>query len=168
MTQTYQDPVSYLNEVINKRGRSTHNGVYLTNVTVVCEASSDYGYKEFPPSPDPCKVREFYNHFDEIDWLKLLVSLRSQKLEQPEHISKRGYICQFMPEGPNLSLNVFMPVLYAEHFSWSVSFYQELLKWVGDFVGKVPTYIRFNIGYSTRSWEDLVRTEDVREMDLNF
>jgi hypothetical protein len=73
-----------------------------------------------------------------------------------------------MPEGPNLSLNVFMPVLYAEHFSWNVSFYQELLKWVGDFVGKVPTHIRFNIGYSTRSWEDLVRTEDVREMDLNF
>jgi len=168
MSQTYQDPVAYLNEAITTRGKSTHNGVYLTNITVVADSRVDYGYKEFPPRPDPCGIGQLGNHFEEVDWLNLLVTLRGQKAEMPVEINRGKVICQFVPEGPHMSLNSFMPKVYCEGFSWEVSFHQELLKWVCDFVGKLPTHVRFNIGYANRSWQDLLRTEEVQEMDLNY
>jgi hypothetical protein len=168
MSQIHQDPVSYLNEAINNRGKSTRNGVYLTNITVVAEATVDYGYKELPPRPDPSGVWQLHPYFDELDWLRLLVSLRSQVVENPESLDRQDCICQFIPEGPKMSMNVFIPKTCAEGFAWEVSFHQELLKWVCDFAGKVPTFIRFNIGFAERSWDDMVKTQDAQEMDLNF
>lgn len=168
MEQTHLDPVTHLNEAISRRGKSTHNGVYLTNLTIVAEAEFDYGYKAFPPSPDPCKVGKLESHFDEYDWLQLLVSLRAQKIEFPEQILRGSSVFQFVPEGSRLSMNVFIPVVLSESFPWEVNFSQDLLRRVCDFVGKVPSHIRFSIGFAHRSWGDMVLNHEVQEMDLNF
>lgn len=165
MANNYQDPKTYLNNAVTKRGKSGAEGVYLTNVTVVAEATADYGYKLnlagtalfYPPFP-----------FEQENWLTLLVSLRGGSRETPHHVSTKSEIFQFVPEGGNISLNVFVPYLNADIFEVYVSECQEMLQFICDFSGKIPTFIRFHIGYAFRKWDTLAEEGEVEEQDFSF
>lgn len=170
MRQTYRDPFTYLNDAVSKRGKSGYDRVYLANVTVVAEAETDYGYRDPEMGPGfrshENLVRQ--NEFDSQQWLELLVSLRGQTQEKPYCIRRGDRTFQFLPEGGNLSLNVFFPEVFCASFDSDVAYCQSLLRVVARFCGKVPTTIRFNIGLAYRFWSDLVENEDVQEMDLNY
>jgi hypothetical protein len=170
MSHNYQDPKAYLNNAVTKRGKSGSEGVYLTNVTVVADCGTDYGYKAnilgtnlyVPPYP-----------FEYEDWLSLLVSMRGNPIDLPVHITTEEATFQFMPEGGNISLNVFMPSINSDVFEVHVSECQELLQFVGDFAGKIPTFVRFSIGYAFRRWDTLlgegeVQATDYPEQDLSY
>jgi len=170
MSQNYRDPFTYLNEAVSKRGKSGHEGVYLANVTVVAEAEEDYGYKNPDMGPGFRSHESLVSQreFDSQQWLELLVSLRSQTQEKSHCIQRGDRTFQFLPEGGNLSLNVFLPEVFCASFDFDVAYCQSLLRIVARFCGKIPTTIRFNIGLAHRFWSDLVENDEVQEMDLNY
>lgn len=169
MAQTYRDPVTYLNEAVTRRGKSGPDGVYLQNVTVVAEASSDfnlklsYGVPVSPVIPPSCVSHE--------EWYELLVNLRwdlrslSHRLNLDEGA---GSIFQFLPEGNSLSMNVFVPQVDTSDFPYILQMAQDTLICASDFTSKVAGNIRFSIGVVTKSWGDMVEEGDVEERDLNF
>lgn len=168
MAQTYRDPITYLNEAVTRRGKSGPDGVYLQNVTVVAEASSDfnlnlsYGVPVSPVMPPSyCKVE---------DWNQLLVNLRwdLRSLSHTLNIPEDGLILQFLPEGNILGMNVFVPQVNTSDFPYTLQMAQDTLVCAADFTSKVAGNIRFSIGIATKSWGDMVEEGDVEERDLNF
>jgi hypothetical protein len=170
MSHNYQDPKAYLNNAVTKRGKSGAEGVYLSNVTVVADCSIDYGYRANasgtslynPPFP-----------FDYEDWLSVLVAMRGNPYDVPTHLITEDATFQFIPEGGNIYLNVFIPLLNADVFEIYVSECQGMLQFVGDFAGKIPTFIRFSIGYAFRKWDRLAEEGEVQaseypEQDLSY
>lgn len=167
MAQNYRDPLSYLNEAVTKRGKSGPDGVYLHNVTVVAESTSDYNYKVsygglITPLLNPSGV-------EWEDWATLLITLRSY----PRILSKQlsfhdNSIWQFLPEGNLLSMNVFLPEVNIAAFSYKLKQAQDALVCLADFASKVPGNIRFNIGVVTKSWRDMAEQGEVEEMDLSY
>lgn len=162
---SYQDPKSYLNNAVTKRGKSGTDGVFLTNVTVVAECSTDYGYKVNTSGVTPLNP-PFGVCYD--SWLELLVSLRSNFPDTPEHVITEEISLQFVPDGGSISLNVYLPVLNSDVFEVYVKECQETLALVCDFSGKLPTFIRFSIGYAFRRWDTLEEEGEVEGQDLSF
>ena len=167
MAQTYKDPHSYLNESLVKRGKSGHQEVYLTHVTVVAEAEADYGYRVLPHSFD------FFSplgghYYNNPEWLILLVSLRSQSTDTQRTIIFNQATFQFLPEGSHMSLNIFMPETSVETFDYDVLSAQEMLREVAKFSGKIPTTIRFNLGLVKKSYETMVEEGEVEEVEFSF
>lgn len=162
---SYQDPKSYLNSSVTKRGKSGANGVFLTNVTVVAECSTDYGYKV-----NTSRVTEFSPPFglNYEEWLELLVSMRGGLTDSPVHLYNGQALFQFTPDGGSISLNVFIPCLNSDVFEVYVQDCQEMLQKICDFSGKLPTFIRFSIGYAFRRWGTLEEEGEVEGQDLSF
>lgn len=165
MAQKLQDPKNYLNSAVSNRGKSSLTGVYLTNLTVVVDASTDYGYKvncqgvgpNDPPAPLSLS-----------NWHHFLVNLRCNNTQQPQSFSTPEATYQFLMEGPELSLNVFMPTLSSDTFEYHVEASQALLQFVCNFTGHIASHVRFSIGYCVRSWEDLVEEGEAEERDLAY
>lgn len=165
MAQTYKDPQSYLDEAVSRRGKSGQLGVYLHNVTVVAECETDYNYKT------PCE--EFNavtggSGFIEEEWMRMLVTLRAQRVERQYTIFNDTQTFQFIPEGGKLSLNIFIPETFSHFFQNEVETAQNILRIVADFLGKVPTTIRFNIGVVWKSWEEMVEAGEAEEVELSY
>lgn len=166
MTQNHKDPETYLTQLVAKRGKSGPTGVYLTSVTVVAEAQSDYGYKanigKSEPLIPPAGI-------ELEDWLYLLVSLRQDNPQIPQVLGpSMGMMYQFVPEGGSLSLNVFCPLINVGGLGHMVCFCQDMLQTVADFVCKIPTTIRFSIGYAFKDWENLAIDGEVEELELTY
>jgi hypothetical protein len=166
MAQTYKDPHSYLNESLVKRGKSGHQEVYLTHVTVVAEAEADYGYRVLPASFD--LFSPLGNHYNNLEWLILLVSLRSQTTDTQRSIVLNQATLQFIPEGSDLSLNIFFPERNVETFDYDVLAAQDMLRGVSKFAGKIPTTIRFNLGLVKKSYEAMVEEGEVEEVEFSY
>lgn len=160
MTTNYKDPKSYVDSLVTKRGKSGPDGVYLTNLTVVAEAESDYGYKV---NFAGCSSNTPPSDVEYGDWLDLLVQLREDNPQTPQSVHATGEVYQFIPEGGYISLNVFVPSLDLQMFEYFVSSSQYALNYVAKFAGKIPTHIRFSIGYATSKWGDLVDSGYVTE-----
>lgn len=170
MSHNYQDPKAYLNSAVTKRGKSGAEGVSLTNIAVVADCSVDYGYKAnitgtslFNP-PFPFMYEE---------WLTLLVSMRGNQVDTPFHLTTDEATFQFIPDGGYISLNVFIPSVNSDIFEIYVSQCQGLLQFIADFAGKLPTFVRFSIGYAFRRWNALAEEGEVQareypEQDLSF
>jgi len=166
MAQTYKDPHSYLNESLVKRGKSGHQEVYLTHVTVVAEAEADYGYRVSPQKFD--FFAPLGNYYNSPEWLILLVSLRSQGTDTQRTIIFDQTTFQFLPEGSHLSLNIFFPERNVETFDYDVLAAQDMLREVAKFAGKIPTTIRFNLGLVKKSYETMVEDGEVEELEFSF
>ena len=165
MTQTYKDPNSYLDTAVSKRGKSGHYGAYLTSVTVVAEPETDYGYKAFGISGD---VIQPELNVDPDEWLRMLVTLRSQTVQKQYIIVHDNQTYQFIPEGGYLSLNIFLPEVFTHCFQHEVLTAQNTLKIVADFVGSLPSSIRFNIGVAWKTWKDLVESGEAEEVEFSY
>lgn len=165
MSHNHKDPKTYLIESVSKRGRSGPDGVYLTNLTVVAESTTDYGYKAniLRAAPLTPPVSICYE-----EWLSLIVKLRTDSVQNPCSIFTDEAIYQFLPEGGSISLNVFIPVLDADTFEYFVCFCQDMMECVSEFTGKLALSIRFSIGYCNRTWRDLADDGEVEEQDFSF
>jgi hypothetical protein len=173
MTTNYKDPKAYLSSLISKRGNSGPDGVYVTNLTIVAEADSDYGYKV---NFRNCGHLTPPVGLDYVSWVELLVCLRFDNPQTPKVISTEPDLIpldstalyQFVPEGGSMSLNVFLPFMDAQMFEYMVSYSQDMLSFAANFAGKVATNVRFNIGYATSKWDDLVESGEVEEQERSF
>lgn len=166
MAQTYKDPVDYLNEIVTKRGKSGPDGVYLHNVTVVAEASSDYNYKvsygsHVTPKNPPVEIP-----FE--DWAVLLINLRSDSRSLSHEIFLENCILQILPEGNFLNFNVFLPSVEISTFPYLILYFQDIAKCLADFSTKISQAIRFNIGLACKSWLEMAEEGEVVETDLSY
>lgn len=165
MSQTYKNPLDYLNDAVTKRGRSGPDGVYLTNVTVVAESSTDYGYKvstdRITPLVPPANIPPE-------EWSWLLVSLRSDYRALDFVLNHGNMLSQLLVEGNQLSMNVFAPNIRVESFPYLILSSQEMLKCLADFSGKLPSTIRFNLGVVTKTWDEMVESGEAQEVELSF
>lgn len=167
MAQNYRDPLTYLNEAVTKRGKSGPDGVYLHNVTVVAESTSDYNYKASYGD----LVTPFQGPFgiEWQDWGALLINLRADTRTLSQQLPfYDNSVWQFLPEGNLLSMNVFLPVADIATFPHKLKQAQDTLICAADFASKVPSNIRFNIGIVTKSWADMAEQGEVEEMDFSY
>ena len=130
MAAKITDPNSFLTSLVSKRGKSELFGVYLTGVTVLADATEDYGYEVSVPGIE----RDIRNLFarDENDWNRLLVETRMNKDELIFPISfHRGVepvTVYFAAEGTEMSCMVFIPTLLVSEFVTEFTFYKSYLK----------------------------------------
>ena len=166
MAQTYKDPHSYLNESLVKRGKSGHHGVHLNHVTVVAESEAEYGYRVAAPNFDI--LDPFEAPHKNVEWMVLLVTLRSQLNDNHGTIIVGQTTYQFLPEGGHLSLNIFLPETSVETFDYEILSAQNILKGVAKFAGKIPTTIRFNLGLVFKSYGAMVEEGEVEEVEFSY
>lgn len=170
MAPKITDPATFLTSLVTKKGKSDLYGVYLTGVSVLASATDDYNYLE--NSTDISRDVQLVFAQDEADWNHLLVETRRNNEEIIFPISfirgREPNTVYFIVEGNDMSAMVFIPTLVVEEFVTEVTFYQELVRQVAAFAGKVPTSIRFTIGAVSMDWDDLVEHGGAREVDIGF
>ena len=170
MAPKITDPATFLTSLLTKKGKSDLYGVYLTGVNILASATDDYNYLE--NSTDISRDVQLVFAQDEADWNHLLVETRRNNEEIIFPISfirgREPNTVYFIVEGNDMSAMVFIPTLVVEEFVTEVTFYQELVRQVAAFAGKVPTSIRFTIGAVSMDWDDLVEHGGAREVDIGF
>ena len=170
MAPKLSDPNSFLTNLVSRKGKSDLYGVYLTGVSVLAEASEDYGYG-VPLEPSLRDVHNLLSR-EAADWNSLLVETRRNTEEIIHPISfirgREPITVYFVVEGSEMSAMVFIPTLVVPEFVTEVAFYQHLLIEVALFAGKTPTSIRFTIGAASMEWDDLVEQGCAREVDIGF
>lgn len=170
MNQKYTDPLTFLKNLVVKKGKSDLLGVYLTGVTVVSSATNDYGY-DFNPEWVAKNV-ETLQKKEEVSWNKFLVNTRKNtddivhtftfnRVDEPVTI-------YFLVEGNEMSAMVFIPTLLVTEFVTEVAFYSQLLTEAAAFAGKTATSVRFTLGAALMDWDDLVEEGCAREVDVGF
>jgi hypothetical protein len=143
MTNKHSDPVSYLENSVKSRGKSSADGVYLTHITVMTPVLD--GPFDPPCSPSAEAIESF--HRPDPEWNEILVRLRRDKNDIIQSIIHRdSHLLQFISEGHDISLCVVVPSLQVSDFEREVHYYITLLKKVSQFVGSTPTQVRFSIG----------------------
>jgi len=170
MAPKITDPVTFLTNLVSRKGKSDLYGVYLTAVNVLADAQEDYGYGV----PLEVAQREVESLLakEENDWNHLLVQTRRNHEEIIHPISfirgREPITVYFAVEGNEMSAMVFIPTLVVPEFVSEVTFYQQLLYEVASFAGKTATSIRFTIGAVSMEWDDLVETGCARQVDIGF
>lgn len=170
MATKITDPVTFLNNLVYRKGRSDVEGVYLCGATILADALADYGY-----SVDESRLdNEITNLIarDEKTWHALLVDTRlyDRELVHTAVLCRRGVdvMVQFITEDHDISCLVFIPKLEVSDFESEVTFYTGLLKFVAKFAGKNPSTARFTIGAAYAGWDDMVEQGYAKEYDIAF
>jgi hypothetical protein len=163
MTKQYKDPYLYLYDSVVQRGKTGYHGVYLTNVTVVVDPAEELDYNVNEPVLSMVATPRY---LDEVEWLRLLVALRSQPNTVSQSISYSSGSFQFIQEGMQIALNVFVPEISVTVFKYEVLRAIGLLNVVSEFTGKRASSVRFNIGLAEISWADLVDSGEVEEIEI--
>jgi len=170
MAQKIHDPVTFLRNLVSKKGRSDLYGVYLTSVNVVCESQTDYNYEA--SVEDVEKALESLFKGEVADWNQLLVDTRTDESEIVHPIAflycGEPVTVFFISEGHEMSCNVAIPKLNVEEFSYDVVFFQTLLKKVSTFAGKTAATVRFLIGAASLDWDCLVERGEAEEVTVGF
>ena len=170
MAPKITDPATFLTSLLTKKGKSDLYGVYLTGVNILASATDDYNYLE--NSTDISRDVQLVFAQDEADWNHLLVETRRNNEEIIFPISfirgREPNTVYFIVEGNDMSAMVFIPTLVVEELVTEVTFYQELVRQVAAFAGKVPTSIRFTLGAVSMDWDNLVEQGAAREVDIGF
>jgi len=165
MTNKHIDPAIYLRNSVQKRGKSSADGVYLTHI-VVTTLISDEPQVTFG-NPSDNAISDFNQSSPE--WNEILVRLRRDKNDIIQSIIHReSHLLEFITEGHDLSLCVIIPSLQVSDFEGEVSYYQTLLKKVAQFAGSTPTQVRFTIGVACISWSEMVESGDAQEIDVGY
>ena len=165
MTNKHLDPAIYLRNSVQKRGKSSADGVYLTHI-VVTTLISDEPQVTFG-NPSDNAISDFNQSSPE--WNEILVRLRRDKNDIIQSIIHReSHLLEFITEGHDLSLCVIIPSLQVSDFEGEVGYYQTLLKKVAQFAGSTPTQVRFTIGVACISWSEMVESGDAQEIDVGY
>jgi hypothetical protein len=164
------DPVTFLRNLVSKKGKSDLWGVYLTCVNVVADSQIDYEYEE---SPEDIQ-RAMKNLFavEVADWNQLLVDTRIDESEIVHPIAflhcGEPVTVFFITEGHEMSCSVAIPKLCVDEFYFDVVFFQALLKKVASFAGKNASMVRFLIGAASLDWDHLVERGEAEEVTVGF
>ena len=170
MAQKIADPVTFLRNLVSKRGRSDLYGVYLTSVNVIADTQLDY---EYAVSEEDIK-KNIKNLFtgEVADWNQLLVDVRTDESEIVHpiafHHCGEPVTVFFISEGHEMGCSVAIPKLDVNEFYFDVVFFQALLKKVAGFAGKSPTLVRFLIGAASLDWDHLVERGEAEEVTVGF
>jgi hypothetical protein len=164
------DPVSFLRNLVAKKGKSELDGVYLTSVHVVADATENYGYVMAYDQLD--RVVSLIFRRDENDWNRLLVDSRLHESEIVHpiafHHNGEPVTIFFIAEGHEMSCMVCLPKLLIDEFPQEVLIFQQLLKEVSSFAGKTATIVKFALGAVWVSWDELVERGEAQEVDVGF
>jgi hypothetical protein len=170
MAPKITDPVSFLKNLVSRKGRSDMEGVYLCGATVLADALEDYGY-----TVDTVKVENEVTNLlarGEKEWNSLLVSIRlyDNELVHPITFVRNGeeVMVHFITEDHDISCLVFIPKLEVGSFESEVTFFLGLLRFTAQFAGKTPTTARFTIGAACTGWDDMVEEGYAKEHDIAF
>lgn len=164
------NPLTYLTNLVIRKGRSDAYGIYLTGVTVLAEVDEDYN----SDVPDHCIHLEYQSliESDTEDWNALLVETRIESDDIIFPISflrgREPITVYFCAEGHDMSAMVFIPSVVIEEFPREVAFYQHMLKKVSSFAGKTPINIRFTLGVVSMPWEEAVERGAARAVDITY
>jgi hypothetical protein len=170
MSQKMHDPVTFLRNLVSKKGKSDLYGVYLTAVNVIADSQLEYGYEV----PEEDVKRNLKNLFsgEKADWNQLLVDTRVDESEIVHPIAflhcGEPVTVFFITEGHDMSCSISVPKLNVEEFQYDVFFFQALLKKVASFAGKSATTVRFLIGAASLDWEHLVERGEAEEVTVGF
>ena len=170
MAQKIADPVTFLRNLVSKKGKSDLYGVYLTSVNVIADSQLEYGYEV---SEEDVK-KSLKNLFsgEKADWNQLLVDARTDDSEIVHpiafHHCGEPVTVFFISEGHDMSCSVAIPKLDVNEFYFDVVFFQALLKKVAIFAGKSPTLVRFLIGVASLDWDHLVERGEAEEVTVGF
>ena len=170
MAQKIADPVTFLRNLVSKKGKSDLYGVYLTSVNVIADSQLEYGYEV---SEEDVK-KSLKNLFsgEKADWNQLLVDARTDDSEIVHpiafHHCGEPVTVFFISEGHDMSCSVAIPKLDVNEFYFDVVFFQALLKKVAIFAGKLPTLVRFLIGAASLDWDHLVERGEAEEVTVGF
>jgi len=171
MTRRHTDPVTFLKNLITRRGKSELYGVFLTGVTIQAEANEEYSY-DISQEKVSQLVKKTLTAGDSAEWNRLLVDLRMNGLSLSYPITfkrqSEPVTVFFVVEGTELQSLVFLPMLNVSEFPEEVLYHQRLLREVASFAGKTPTSMRFTIGAATMDWDDLVDQGCAREVDVGY
>lgn len=163
------DPVLFLQNLVIKKGRSDVEGVYLTNVTVVADATEDYNY-EYNTAQVDRDLEVMWAQQQE--WHTMLYKIKKydkvcQNITFPYGYEDQATVMFFNVEG-DLSLHVFIPEVDASDFVYDVTYFTSLLRDMSRFTGKTYSTVKFTIGYCLLHWDDMVKRGEAREMDVAF
>lgn len=168
MAPKIHDPNQFVQSLVSRKGKSDLFGVHLTGVNVLANAEENYDYEV----NDTVISQELENILfrERNDWNQLLVDIRQDYEQIVFPISflkgREPYTVFFATEDRHMSCMVFIPSLIATEFPQEVVFFQQLLRYVADFAGKVPTTIRFTLGCVTIEWTEMVGRGEAREVTI--
>jgi hypothetical protein len=164
------DPVTFLRNLVSKKGKSDLFGVYLTSVNVVADSQIDYEYTVTEKDLEG-SILSLLNR-EKADWNQLLVDTRIDESEIVHpiafHHCGEPVTVFFISEGHEMSCSVAIPKLSVEEFYFDVVFFQQLLKKVAGFAGKNPALVRFLIGVASLDWDQLVERGEAEEVTVGF
>ena len=170
MPQKIADPVSFLRNLVAKKGACDLFGVYLTSVNVIADAQLNYGY-EVSEEDVKRSVRALFSG-EKADWNQLLVDARTDDSEIVHpiafHHCGEPVTVFFISEGHDMACSVAIPKLDVDEFYFDVVFFQALLKKVASFAGKSATLVRFLIGAASLDWDHLVERGEAEEVTVGF
>jgi hypothetical protein len=164
------DPVTFLRNLVSKKGKSDLYGVYLTSVNVVADSQIDYEYEASPENISRSLKSLFSGEV--ADWNQLLVDVRTDESEIVHpiafHHCGEPVTVFFISEGHEMSCSVSIPKLNVDEFYFDVVFFQALLKKVAGFAGKSSAMVRFLIGAASLDWDHLVERGEAEEVTVGF
>jgi len=170
MAQKITDPVTFLKNLVSRKGRSDREGVYLTGVNVAADGSTDYDYDVCP-----IKIESNIDNLwarEENLWNSLLVNIRRRPEELSHSItfshSGEDVTVYYLTEDHDASALVFIPKLEVSDFVYEVTFHQRLLQRVAEFAGKTPNTLKFILGAAFLSWDEMVDEGYAQEVDVGF
>jgi hypothetical protein len=184
MSKKTTEPVSFLRNLVHKKGKSVAEGVYFPYPVVTFSVSDHVGQdhpldwssdKEFEKgNPEEFAVKCFNGHVEDFvntsDWNEILVRLRKETSWCIEAIvaGGGGDLLEFMVDYHDLSLRVVSPLLSTEDFEFNARFHKKLLKEVAAFAGKTPSTIRFAAGMAFSPWDEVVDYGEARAVDVSY
>jgi len=170
MAPKITDPNTFLTNLVSRKGKSELYGVYLTGVSILADATEDYGYNVSLAETERQVERTFIEEED--DWNRLRVETRRNVNEIIFPISflrgREPNTVYFVVEGNEISAMVFIPTLVVDEFATEVTFFQALLRDIASFAGKTPTTIRFTLGAVSMEWDEVVDSGHARQVDIGF
>jgi len=164
------DPVTFLRNLVSKKGKSDLYGVYLTSINVVADSQIEFDYPVTSEETD--KALKNLLSGEAADWNQLLVQVRTDESEIVHpiafHHCGEPVTAFFITEGHEMSCSISIPKLNVDEFYFDVVFFQALLKKVAGFAGKNPSMVRFLIGAASLDWEHLVERGEAEEVTVGF
>lgn len=169
MAQKITDPVTFLRNLVVRKGTSDRLGVYLTSVNVVADAQTEYDY-DVNSGHVQLELKRLTKGNYEQEWNSLVINSLEEE-EEIVHSLTFPYLGEsvtlfFLTEGNELSCSVFLPKTEVCEFPFDVVFFQILLSKLAKLTSKYATNIRFHVGLATIAWDDMVEQGHAQEVEI--
>lgn len=170
MSVKLTDPLTFLENLLSRKGRSDLYGIYLSGVSIIASPTENYDY-DFSEDAFLSEVDNTFKS-DAAEWNQVLIDILRQREEIVHPISflrnREPNTVYFIVENNTISAMVFIPTTTLDCFASEVTFYQVLLKEICRFTKKTPGTLRFTLGSVSMDWEETVQRGYAEEVDVGF